>query len=160
MSARDFSILVLICLAWGLNNVVSKIVVSHWDFPPFAFVAARFLLVLLVAFPWLLPAPRPRWRMVAVGLLMGGGGFALLSLGLRTASPSAAAIVMQVNVPLTTLLSVLVLGERIGLRHGIGIVLTMMGALLVIGSQTASPCRRACCWWRAALRRVRSAPSS
>lgn len=132
----------MICLAWGVNNVVSKIVVSHWDIPPFAFVAARFLLVFLVAFPWLFPAPRPRWRMVVVGLLMGGGGFALLSLGLQTASPSAAAIVMQINVPLTTLLSVLMLGERIGVRRGIGIVLTMIGALLVIwqpGGFTLSP---------------------
>ena len=132
MSARDFTILLLICLAWGLNNVVSKIVVSHWDFPPLAFVAARFALVLLIAFPWLLPAPRPRWRMVVVGLLMGGGGFALLSMGLRTATPSAAAIVMQINVPLTTLLAVLMLGERIGVRRGAGIALTMAGALLVI----------------------------
>ncbi|MDP8913245.1 MAG: hypothetical protein M3N39_06690, partial [Pseudomonadota bacterium] len=71
LPARDFLILVLICLAWGVNNVVSKIVVSHWNLPPFAFVAARFLLVFLVAFPWLFPAPRPRWRMVVVGLLMG-----------------------------------------------------------------------------------------
>lgn len=132
MSARDFSILVLICLAWGLNNVVSKIVVSHWDFPPFAFVAARFMLVFLIAFPWLLPAPRPRWRMVAVGLLMGGAGFAFLSLGLQTASPSAAAIVMQINVPLTTLLSVVMLGERVSWTRGIGILLTMAGAFLVI----------------------------
>lgn len=132
MSARDFFILVLICLAWGLNNVVSKIVVSYWDFPPFAFVAARFMLVSLIAFPWLLPAPRPRWRMIAVGLLMGGGGFAFLSVGLQTASPSAAAIVMQVNVPLTTLLSVVMLRERIGWTRGIGIALTMTGAFLVI----------------------------
>ena len=142
MSARDFLILVLICLAWGVNNVVSKIVVSHWDFPPFAFVALRFLLVFLIAFPWLFPAPRPHWRMVAVGLLMGGGGFALLSMGLQTASPSAAAIVMQINVPLTTLLSVLMLGERISVRRGAGIVLTMVGALLVIwqpGGFTLAP---------------------
>jgi O-acetylserine/cysteine efflux transporter len=69
---------------------------------------------------------------MTIGLMMGGAGFALLSLGLRTASPSAAAIVMQVNVPLTALLSVAMLGERIGPRRGIGIAITMAGALLVI----------------------------
>ena len=132
MSPRDFLILVLVCLAWGLNNVVTKIVVGHWGFPPLAFVALRFAIVFALSWRWLLPAPRPLWRIMAVGLMMGGAGFALLSLGMRTASPSAAAIVMQINVPVTTLLSVALLGERIGPRRGIGILLTMAGALLVI----------------------------
>lgn len=132
MSLRDFVLLVGICLAWALSNVLSKIVVGPWDVPPLAFAAVRFLLVTLVTLPWLLPAPRPVWRVVAVGMLMGGGNFALLFVGLQTASPSAAAIVVQIGVPLTTLLSVLMLGERIAWRRGIGILLTLSGALVVI----------------------------
>ncbi|QAY76294.1 DMT family transporter [Sphingosinicella sp. BN140058] len=132
MSPRDFLIFVLVCLAWGLNNVVGKIAVTQLGCPPLAFVAARFAIVGLVTWRWLQPAPRPLWRIAAIGLLMGGGGFAFLAMGLRTASPSAAAIVMQINVPLTTLLSVAMLGERVGPRRGLGILLTMAGALLVI----------------------------
>lgn len=132
MAARDFAVLVLICLAWGMSNVVSKVVVGHWDVPPLAFAAVRFVLVAAVTLPWLLPAPRPLWRILLVGLLMGGGNFALLFIGLQTASPSAAAIVVQLGVPITTLLSVAVLGERIRWRRGLGVLLTMIGALTVI----------------------------
>ena len=41
---------------------------------------------------------------LVVGILMGGGGFALFFVGLKTASPSAASIVGQIGVPIATLL--------------------------------------------------------
>jgi drug/metabolite transporter (DMT)-like permease len=132
VSLRDFAILVGVCLVWALSNVLSKIVVGEWGVPPLAFAAVRFLIVAAVTLPWLLPAPRPLWRIGLVGMLMGGGNFALLFIGLQTASPSAAAIVVQVGVPITTLLSVLMLGERIAWRRGLGITLTLAGALVVI----------------------------
>ena len=56
---------------------------------------------------------------------MGGGSFALLFVGLKTATPSAAAVVSQLGVPMVTLLSVMVLGERIRWRRGLGIALTL-----------------------------------
>ena len=50
----------------------------------------------------------------------GRGNFALLFIGLQTASPSMAAVVIQAGVPITTLLSVLILHERIHWRRGAG----------------------------------------
>ncbi|MFC3711284.1 DMT family transporter [Sphingoaurantiacus capsulatus] len=132
MSPRDFLILVGICLVWGLANVVSKIVVAHWAVPPFAFGALRFALVALVTLPWLLPAPKPLGRLLLIAALMGAGNFALLFVGLQTASPSAAAIVVQVGVPFTTLLSIIVLNEKIAWRRWLGILMTLTGALVVI----------------------------
>ena len=65
-------------------------------------------------------------------MLMGGGSFALLFIGLQTATPSAAAIVSQLGVPMVTLLSVLVLGELVRWRRGIGIVLAFTGVIIVM----------------------------
>lgn len=132
MSLRDFALLTAICLIWALSNVVSKLVVGNWGVPPLFFAAARFALVLLVTLPWLRPVPRPLWRIVLIGLLIGGGNFALLFVGLQTATPSAAAVVIQAGVPITTLLSVLMLGERIHWRRGLGIALTLVGVLIVV----------------------------
>ncbi len=132
MRPRDFLMLVAVCLTWGLSNVISKIVVGQWQVPPLFFAAVRFAVVVAVTWPWLRPMPRPAWRIVAVGLLMGGGNFALLFIGLQTASPSAAAVVVQLGVPITTLLSVVMLGERIHWRRGLGIALTLAGVLLVV----------------------------
>ncbi len=132
MRGRDFFLLVLVCLIWGFSNVVSKLVVGQWAVPPLFYAALRFAIVFAVTFPWLLPAPRPTWRIIAVGLLMGGGSFALLFVGLQTASPSAAGVVSQVGVPITTMLSIIVLGERIHWRRAIGITLTLAGVLIVV----------------------------
>ena len=109
MKLRDFLLLVLICLVWGYSNVLSKVVVGTWAIPPLSFAAIRFAVVVAVTMPWLLPMPRPAWRIVTITLLMGAGNFALLFIGLRTSTPSAAAVVLQIGVPFMTLLSVVVL---------------------------------------------------
>lgn len=132
MRPRDFLLLVAVCLVWGFSNVVSKVVVGQWHVPPLFFAALRFAMVAVVTVPWLRPVPRPLARIVAVGLLMGGGSFALLFVGLQTATPSAAAVVLQLGVPMTTLLSIVILGERIHWRRGLGITLTLCGVVLVI----------------------------
>ncbi|ASK90123.1 DMT family transporter [Sphingorhabdus sp. SMR4y] len=132
MRARDFLLLVLICLIWASNNVLSKIIVDDWAVPPVFYAALRFAVVALVMLPWLLPMPRPAWRILLIGSLMGGGNFALLFIGLQTTSPSSAAIILQLGVPFTLLLSVIMLGERIHWRRGAGIALTLLGVMLVI----------------------------
>lgn len=132
MALRDFALLVFICLVWAFNNIVSKIVVAHWGVPPLFYASVRFALVALCTLPWLLPRPRPTWRLVLVALLMGGGNFALLFVGLKTASPSAAAIIVQLGVPITTVLSMLMLGEKVRWRRGLGMALTLAGAVAVM----------------------------
>ena len=132
MKPRDFLLLVLVCLFWATNNVLSKVVISHWHVPPLFYTAVRFGIVTLVTLPWLLPMPRPAWRTVAIGLAMGAGSFGLMFVALTWASPSEAAIVVQSSVPMTTLLSVWLLGERIHWRRGLGIALALAGVLVVV----------------------------
>ena len=134
MSLRDFALLVGVCLVWATNSVMSKIVISGLGAPPLFYAAARFAVVVLVTAPWLLPAPRPVWRMVVVGLLMGAGSFALSFVGLRTVSPSDFAVVGQVGVPISTVLSMVMLGERVHWRRGLGIALALGGVIIVMVS--------------------------
>jgi O-acetylserine/cysteine efflux transporter len=132
VSLRDFLILIVICLAWAVNTIISKVVVSTWHVPPLMYGALRFGIVMLATLPWLLPMPRPSWRIVLVGLLMGGGTFALLFIGLKGVTPSEAAVVSQAGVPITTLLSIFMLSERVHWRRALGITLTLAGVLIVV----------------------------
>ncbi|WP_244471038.1 DMT family transporter [Microvirga massiliensis] len=132
MALRDFLLMLLVCLLWAAHTVVSKIVVSGMEIPPLFYAAVRYGIVAVLGLPWLLPIPRPRWRILVVGFLMGGGGFALFFVGIKSASPSSAAVVTQLGLPITTLLSVVMLGERIYWKRGLGIALTFVGGLLVM----------------------------
>jgi len=82
--------------------------------------------------PFLLPAPKPLWRVIVLALLMGGANFSLMFIALQTATPSATAVVLQLGVPMTILMSMVFLREEVGWRRAIGIALTLAGALLVI----------------------------
>lgn len=132
MLARDFAILMFVCFVWATNFVATKLALTVLHLPPLFFSSARFLVVFLFALPWLLPWPRPRLRIVMVGLCMGAGGFGLVSIGLMSATPASAAVVTQLGVPITALLSVFMLGERIGWRRGVGIALAFLGAVTVM----------------------------
>jgi len=132
MSLRDFIIFLLVCLVWALNMIAAKVLVGELHVPPLFFAAVRSALIAVAVCPWLLPMPRPPWRAFAVGVLMGGGSFGLMFMGLRTAAPSSAAVVLQLGVPMVTVLSILLLGERIRWRRGLGIALAVSGVLLVM----------------------------
>src|SRR3954469_14337787 len=136
MSLRDFGLLALVCLVWASNNIVSKYVVSHLGSPPLFYAAARFAVVAVATLPWLLPMPRPRGRLIAVALLMGGGNFALIFVGLKYATPSSVAVVSQLGVPITTILSMAMLGERVHWRRALGMALTFSGVITVMWSST------------------------
>src|SRR5215203_6061352 len=63
---------------------------------------------------------------------MGGGGFALFFMGIKSASPSSAAVVAQLGLPITALLSVVMLRERIDRKRALGIAMTFAGGTLVM----------------------------
>lgn len=132
MALRDFALLVLVCLLWATNNIVSKYVVAYLHAPPLFYAAVRFGIVALAVFPWLRNPPRPLWRLLLIAVCMGAGSFAFMFMALRTVSPSSAAIVSQLMVPTTTFLSFLILGERLSRRRLLGIGLTLTGALAVM----------------------------
>ena len=132
MPLRDFALLTFVCIAWAANNIVSKFAVTHLGVPPMFYAAMRFAVVLAVTFPWLRNLPRPIWKLALVGLMMGGGTFSLVFIALKTSSPSAVAIVSQLGVPITALLSYFMLGERLNGRRLFGMALTIAGVLLVM----------------------------
>jgi drug/metabolite transporter (DMT)-like permease len=132
MSARDFILAVFVCLIWATHTIISKIVVSGMEIPPLFYAGIRYALLAVLALPWLFPVPRPLGRTALVGLLMGGGGFAFFFSGIKTATPSSTAVVLQLGLPMTTLLSMVLLGERPDRKRWAGIVLTFLGAVILM----------------------------
>lgn len=121
----------MICLIWAGNFVASAIAVDH--LPPVTVTAMRFAAVLALLFPFLKPPRSGQWFNLLIACwCMGALHFSLVFLALkRSADVSSVAILMQVYVPVSTILAVAILGERIGWRTVSGIVLAFSGVLVV-----------------------------
>jgi O-acetylserine/cysteine efflux transporter len=132
MPLRALAIMALCNIVWALNVVVSKIAIADLGSPPLFYALLRSVIVALVLVPLLRPLPAKLWQVLLVGLAISGGSFALLFMGLATASPSAAGVVSLTGAPMTVLFAILFLGERVRWRRGLGIGLAFGGVLFAM----------------------------
>lgn len=140
MSPRHFALLFAVCLVWGINFVVAKwsvsgtpdIVPGFEGVPPLFFACIRFALLYAMLAPWLLPVPKKLGPVFGAAMGMGAVQFAMLFIGLHYATPSSIAIVVQLSVPFTTILSILFLKERVGWVRAGGMAMAFAGASLVV----------------------------
>ena len=122
--------LVLINAIWGFNIIAIKLCVDR--FPPVFLSLLRFLIVGIAVWPWLrLRRGEMRWLLTAA-ICSGGLQFALMFSGVAlSGSMSSVAIASQLGVPFATLMSVMLLGERIHWRRWLGIGLAFAGVLVL-----------------------------
>ena len=125
MPPRDLALIALVILAWGSNFTAMKLALE--EVPPFLFVALRFAILL----PLLLVLKRPAigWgRIIAVGLLINMAQFAFLFAALRAdASAGLASLLIQMQAPMTILLSFLVFGEQVRRLQAVGLIVALAG---------------------------------
>ena len=131
MNFRDFVLLSAVCFVWGLNLVVTRWVVADAGVPPLFFAAMRFAGIALVLFWFLRPIPKNLGTLFLIAMGMGAVHFALLFTGLANAEASSVSVVGQLGVPFSTLMSMAFLGEVVGWRRGLGIMLAFAGAILI-----------------------------
>jgi O-acetylserine/cysteine efflux transporter len=123
----------LCCLGWGGNFVMTAWAVGSNPVPPFFLAFARASIVLLVMGVFLFrPLPKPFGRLLLVALCVGPLHLGFLYTGLQTAPASASSIISQSLIPLSTLLSVLFLKERIGWIRSLAIGVALIGVIVMV----------------------------
>jgi O-acetylserine/cysteine efflux transporter len=130
VSQRHFAQLMVINAIWGFNLVAIKVGVDR--FPPVFTGFLRFLIVGLAVLPWL-RVRRGEMRWLLIAAIFGGGlQFATMYTGVALSeSMSSVAIAGQLGIPFATILSVVVLGERIHWRRSLGIALSFAGVVVL-----------------------------
>lgn len=129
MQPAHFLLLVAICAVWGFNFVASKVGVNQ--FPPLFFVGLRFGVLLLCLLPFLRWAPGRMRDVILIALFNGAFHFGLLFVGIALTEASVVAIVVQLNAPFATMLSIVLLGEVVRWRRWTGIALTFLGVAII-----------------------------
>jgi O-acetylserine/cysteine efflux transporter len=130
MTPSHLALALVINLIWGFNFVASKYGVEN--FPPIFFTALRFIFIVIVLLPWLRPIKGKMTEMLMIAAVIGVIHYSLMFTGLALSEDiSSVALVAQTNIPLATLLAVMFLGERIGWRRILALMIAFGGVMLI-----------------------------
>lgn len=133
MRALDFTILMVCCLGWAGNFVVSAWALGSNPVPPFMLAAVRAAIVLIVMGIYLFkPRPKKFGLLLIVCACVGPIHLGFLYTGLQTASASGSSIVSQMLIPFATILSVVFLKEKVGWVRGLAIAGAFAGVMVMI----------------------------
>src|SRR3546814_4243415 len=129
-SAADWIAVVLINLMWGLNIVAVKLSVDLIS--PFSAAFLRQMMVLALCLPWLRIVPGRMGTLLILGAISGAIFYIPLNLALAVSDNAATiAIAGQLGAPFALILSIIFLGDRIGLPRLDGIVIAFAGVMLL-----------------------------
>ena len=127
---NDLIAILLINVTWGLNIVAVKLSVDI--IAPFAAAFLRQMIVFLICLPWLRIVPGKMTILLTLGLLGGALFFVPLNMALSMAdNPATIAIAGQLGAPFALILSIIFLGDRIGLPRFAGIAMAFAGVALL-----------------------------
>lgn len=130
MSFAHLTLLIFVNACWGFNFIAGTI--GTQLFGPLLFSGLRFLVVLVLLVPFLRQVTGQMSRIIRIAVVMGVGHYSIMFYAMSIAENiSAIAIAAQLAVPISTLLAVLFLHERVGLTRSIAIALSFMGVVLI-----------------------------
>ncbi|RZS39055.1 O-acetylserine/cysteine efflux transporter [Herbihabitans rhizosphaerae] len=130
MTTAHLFLAVALAAAWGFNFVVITAGLDH--FPPLLFNALRFFVAAVPAI-FFLRHPGVPWRWVAlVALTLGVLKFSLLFFGMAEGMPPGlSSLVLQSQALFTAILATTLLGERLGGRQKLGLLVAFVGVGLI-----------------------------
>ena len=132
MKIRDASIAAAVPLLWGLGLVVAKPVVE--TFPPILLMALRFSVAALLLV-WFAPLPKRHLMSLALVALVGSTlQYGLTFNGLKRLDAGTTALIVQAEVVFLVLIAAVWLGERLGVRKIVGMIVAFAGLWIVYGT--------------------------
>lgn len=135
MSTKDVILVMIMNLAFGATFISAKVGVT--EFPAFMFTTIRFLIVAIILIPFLKIHKGQMMNIFIISTLGGGLHFGFFYLALDSSKyVSSVAIVLQLGIPISTILSVIFLKEIIRWRRILGILLSFAGVITLMFEPT------------------------
>jgi O-acetylserine/cysteine efflux transporter len=132
LKPSDILLAIAVPLIWGGGFLFAKAAIEH--FPPILLMALRFSLTALVL-EWFVPRPDLDLakRIFLVALVSAAIQYSLTFTGLKGLHASTAIIIVQLEVPFGVLCATVFLGDKLQLKHLLGIGLAFLGVVFIAG---------------------------
>ena len=141
MSIKEFGVLFMVCVIWGMHFIVMKVTVGATAEPLF-YAATRMSIVAILLAPKLKWHPGYMKHILGAGLGYGALNYAFMFPALEMTTASAAAITIELFVPFSIILSIIIFKDKIGIFKTIGILLAFIGVIILASAgpdETAGP---------------------
>ncbi|MBL6917365.1 MAG: EamA family transporter [Gammaproteobacteria bacterium] len=136
MKTRELLLALLVPLTWALGFTVAKAALD--EFPPLLLMSMRFFIAGLILV-WFVPIPRHCLKdLFWISLVGSTVQYGLTFTGLSMIDASLGGIIVQLEVPFSVLLAVIVFRERPGLLRIIGMTVSFIGIALIAGKPSLS----------------------
>ena len=123
-------------LLWGIGFTFAKAGLN--EFPPLFLMGLRFCLASLTLV-WFVPIPRGQLKQIFWISFVGSTlQYGMTFTGLSMIDASLAIIVIQLEVPFSVLLAALVLKDKPGRKHILGMLISFAGIVLIAGQPSLS----------------------
>lgn len=139
MKFHHILLAIVVAALWGFNFIAVKVGLS--EMPPFLYCSSRFIVSCLPLI-FFIKKPPVSWALIfGIGLTLGVAKFGFMFMGLHMGmSAGLASLVLQGQAFFTTVLSVLLLSDKIRSHQIIGMVIAFSGiALIGITLHESSP---------------------
>ncbi len=133
MRPVDLLLMVMAQALWGANFAVIKLGVADW--PPLFFVATRMALVALLLVPMVgLPRRDQLPILIRMCFVLGVIHWGSLFTGLQSTDAATTSIVIQIQVPISALLSTWLQKDKMGWRRWSGVGIAFIGIAIIVGT--------------------------
>ena len=130
MTPRDWALALLVVLAWGLNFLVIRLGLQ--ELPPLLLGGIRFLIVAFPAMLFIKPPKMPIKWLLAYGITISFGQFALLFSAMHLGMPAGlASLVLQAQMLFTMFFALIFLGERWKAHQFLSLLIAAAGLTLL-----------------------------
>jgi len=136
MKIIDVFMAILVAIIWGMGFVVAKAGMDH--FSPILLMALRFTCTTLFLIWFFRPPLKLFKSLFWIALISATIQYSLTFTGVQGIDASTSALLIQLEVPFGLLTAWLILGERISLKQGIGMLIAFAGAILIVGEPKLS----------------------
>ena len=131
MKPADVMMAISVAVIWGMGFIIAKAGMSH--FSPILLMALRFTLTAFCLI-WFFRPPLTLYKdLFWISLVSAAIQYSLTFNGVNGIDASAAALLVQLEVPFGLLLAWIILDDKISVKQVIGMVVAFVGAVLIVG---------------------------